>query len=268
MLQDKIGEMDAGSLVPDDKWLDNPKRYHVKKTHLEVLHAIPSKGKLVLDAGCGPGTYGMILAEEGNRVVGIDISPPFVVQGRERGRKKSLTFMPQLGDLERLPFKDNSFDTVFAGWVLHHFPDTTMVVQELYRVLKPGGLFALAEPNEANIIARFSRFVEDLPLLRRWVLAAGWDTPNRASHAHHEYATVLGQQGFTNVQVTSWFHSPLPALPSRSPNRFRMFILHFLFGCRSFMFSTAARLLPASLSGNDLLITATKEPQALDAVPE
>lgn len=263
-IQDKRAEIQIGGLVKEDgwdEWLDDPRTHRVKRTHLELLHILPSKDRLILDAGCGPGTYGIILAEEGNSVVAIDISSEEVRLARSRSERKQLTFLPQIGDLERLPFKDDTFEVCFSGWVLHHFPNTGPAVAELHRVLKPGGLLALAEPNESNIVARFSRFVEDLPLLRRWVMAVGWDTPNRVSHSHHDYVTNMRQQGFGDIRVSSCFPGALPPLPGRSAKGFRMLLLHFLFHCRSWMFAASSKLLPRPLSGADLLITATKGSQ-------
>ncbi len=73
--------------------------------------------------------------------------------------------------------------------------DINAAVSELARVLKPGGMIAMAEPNESNLAVRFSRFIEDLPLLRTWVLHEGWDTPNRTINKHKQYVEALAQHG-------------------------------------------------------------------------
>jgi SAM-dependent methyltransferase len=262
-VQDKKAEMDVGSVVPDDRWLDDARTYHVKRTHLELLQLIPSPRRLILDAGCGPGTYGIILAEEGNDVIGIDISAEFVRTARDRGKRKALKFWPQIGDLERLPFKDNSFEVCFSGWVLHHFPDLGPVCAELCRVLKPGGMIALAEPNESSVAARLSRFVEDLPLIRQWVLKVGWDTPNRAVHTHDHYRETLERHGFRDIKVSSCFPGVLPPLPGKSQNRglglLIVSFLHALFYLRQLIFIPLTKIFSGSLNGTDLLITATKK---------
>jgi ubiquinone/menaquinone biosynthesis C-methylase UbiE len=262
-VQDKKAEMDVGSVVPDDEWLDDKRTYRIKRTHLELLKVIPLQGRLILDAGCGPGTYGIILAEEGNDVIGIDISTDFVRKARDRGNQKALRFWPQIGDLERLPFKDNSFEVCFSGWVLHHFPDLDPVCGELYRVLKPGGVIALAEPNESSVAARLSRFVEDLPLIRQWVLRVGWDTPNRAVHTHDKYMKTLERQGFADIRVGSCFPGMLPPLPGKAQKRgsglLIMFFLHVLFHLRRLIFIPLTKIFPGPLNGTDLLITATKK---------
>ena len=74
--QDKKAEIVAGYGVPPDEWLENPSVYKIKRAHLELLNLIPPNDSLILDCGCGPGTYGVILAQEGGKVIGIDISAP------------------------------------------------------------------------------------------------------------------------------------------------------------------------------------------------
>jgi ubiquinone/menaquinone biosynthesis C-methylase UbiE len=260
--QDKEAEIAVGTGTPGEEWLEDPSAYLVKRTHLELLQLIPSQGQLILDAGCGPGTYGIILAQEGNEVIGLEISPQATQVARQRANEKKVNFLPVVGDLEKLPFKDNSFDICFCGWVLHHFPDTSASVAELSRVLKPGGKIALAEPNESNLAMRFSRFVEDLPLLRRWTLSAGWDTPNRTVHRYQHYIEALKRQAFTDIKFTSCFPGGLPPLPIKSQrqglNYLGQVLIQILFHLRRLLFIIAVKVLPRPLNGADLLVTGAK----------
>jgi len=260
--QDKETEIGVGSGTPEDEWLEDSRQYRVRRTHLELLQLIPSQGQLILDAGCGPGTYGIMLAQKGNEVIGIEISRKAAVTAKERAKKKKVSFSSVVGDLERLPFKDNSFDICFCGWVLHHFPDTGIAVAGLTRVVKPRGMIALAEPNESNLAVRFGRFIEDLLLVRGWVLSAGWDTPNRTIHRHEHYVRALERQGFTDIKVNSCFPGglpPLPARPQKGGLSFLGFLLiHILVRLRCCLFVIAAKVLPRPLNGADLLITASK----------
>lgn len=144
-----------------------------------------------------------MLAQEGNEVIGIEISPDAVQVANARAREKGVNFSARVGDLEKLPFEDNSFDICFCGWVLHHFPDISEAVAELVRVLKPGGKIAFAEPNESNPVVQFSRFIEDLPLLRTWILREGWDTPNRTITKHKQYLQALVKHGIIAITIGS-----------------------------------------------------------------
>jgi ubiquinone/menaquinone biosynthesis C-methylase UbiE len=261
--QDKQTEMVVGSGAPDDEWLDNTQGYLVRQSHLKSLGLSQLKGKLILDAGCGPGTYGLMLAQEGNEVVGIEISSDAVHQANRRAKEKGVNFSAQVVDLENIPFDDNSFDICFCGWVLHHFPDINPAVSELVRVLKPGGKIALAEPNESNLAVRFSRFIEDLPLLRQWVLREGWDTPNRTINKHKQYIEALTQHGIIDIDVSSCFPGGLPPLPPKSSKGVLSFIslllIKVLVRIRRFIFIIADKILPPPLNGADLLVTGEKE---------
>lgn len=257
--QDKEAEMAVGSGTPEDEWLEDSGGYQVRKVHLELLGLIPSRNQLIFDAGCGPGTYGLMLAAEDNKVVGVEISRESTEVARDRAQEKRVSFSPLVGDLDSLPFKDNSFDICFCGWVLHHFPDASVALSELVRVLKPGGKIALAEPNESNLAVRFSRFVEDLPIVRGWVLGAGWDTPNRTVHKHKYYIEALRKQGITDIELNTCFGGGLPPLPPKSRKAgLSLFVIHALVRLRRLLFAVAGKILPRPLNGAELLITGTK----------
>ncbi|HEX6677157.1 MAG TPA: bifunctional 2-polyprenyl-6-hydroxyphenol methylase/3-demethylubiquinol 3-O-methyltransferase UbiG [Actinomycetes bacterium] len=96
------------------------------------------RGRLVLDAGCGGGLVAKGLAEAGVQVVGVDRLPGCLEVAR---RAVPAGLWPAVGELERLPFGDASFDAVVAADVLEHVPDLPAAVAELARVLRPGGGF-------------------------------------------------------------------------------------------------------------------------------
>jgi 2-polyprenyl-3-methyl-5-hydroxy-6-metoxy-1,4-benzoquinol methylase len=261
-VQDKAIEAIVGSGTPEDDWLDDTHGYKVRKTHLELLGLASLRGEKILDAGCGPGTYGIMLAQAGNEVVGIEISAVGAQVANQRARQKGVNFTARVGDLEDLQFDDNTFDVCFCGWVLHHFPNIKRAVSELVRVLKPGGIIALAEPNESNLAIRFSRFIEDLPPIRKWVLKEGWDTPNRTINKHTVYVQMLAQNGITDIKVSSCFPGGLPPLPPKSRKSFKAIIsllaIKLMVHSRRLIFSTACRILPRPLNGADLLIRGNK----------
>ena len=59
-------------------------------------------------------------------------------------------------DICNLPFEDNQYDVLFCNHVLEHIPDDTKAMQELYRVLKPGGMAIIQIPHDLNIDTTFS----------------------------------------------------------------------------------------------------------------
>lgn len=212
--QDKRAEMAADvyleEWLPDelDAYLDTAT--DAKRRILKELGILSVQNKVILDAGCGPATFGLSLAQ-GNRVLGIDISLRSVRHANRRAASKAVRFCGIVADLERLPFRGSDFDVCFCGWVLHHFPELTGVLSELHRVLKPGGILSIVEPNEANPIMKVSRFFEDV--FKRLVIRSGLDVPNRQVHPPHYYPPVLLSTGFDEIQCTSTCSREVPMLP-------------------------------------------------------
>lgn len=107
----------------------------------EITHA---GGDRVLDLGCGTGALmAQVLSEDGRRqVTGLDLSAGMLAQAKARlGDRVNLV----LGDSERLPFPDQSFDIVYCCDSFHHYPNPAAVIAEVSRVLVFGGVFLLGD---------------------------------------------------------------------------------------------------------------------------
>jgi ubiquinone/menaquinone biosynthesis C-methylase UbiE len=96
-------------------------------------------GKKVLDVGSGNGYVLSKYAAEGAEVFGIDITQAGIDLCRKRFEYLQLNGNFQVADAQDIPFPDNTFDCVCSMGVLHHVPDTQKALDEIYRVLKPGG---------------------------------------------------------------------------------------------------------------------------------
>jgi len=110
-----------------------------KRESFEMLGASP--GARVLDIGCGLGDDAAVMARmvaPGGAVVGVDRSQAMIEKARERhGMVEGLTF--QVADTSKLPFDDASFDACRVDRVLQHVADPASAIQEMARVLRPGG---------------------------------------------------------------------------------------------------------------------------------
>ncbi len=117
-----------------------------------------AKGKLTLDLGCGKGDISYFFAKEGSTIVGIDISLGMLNLSskriRENGFEKKSHFSKMI--TEKLGFKNQSFDAVFGGYILHHI-EIESTIKEIYRVLKKGGKAVFVENFANNKILSFSR---------------------------------------------------------------------------------------------------------------
>jgi SAM-dependent methyltransferase len=110
---------------------------------------IPS-GARVLDVATGTGNLAIPLARRGAIVTGVDIAPNLLAQARERAAAEGLNATFDEGDAEQLPYADASFDAVVTMFGAMFAPRPELVASELARVLKPGGLLAMANWNPAS----------------------------------------------------------------------------------------------------------------------
>lgn len=137
--------------------------FHVHSLHpwikrLRVRLAEPQ----VLDLGTGTGVVAVTLARFGCRVTAIDHSPEMLAHARVRaqtaGVEDRVAF--QLGDGERLPYPDASFDAVTIQGVLHHLPDCLPMLRESHRILRSGGELYVSEPcDESTPVTKLLRWM-------------------------------------------------------------------------------------------------------------
>ena len=120
-------------------------------------------GSRGLDAGCGVGLQCLQLIEEtgpGGHVTGLDISSEMIEYGREMVEKAGLTgrISFQQGDVGALPFDDETFDWAWSVDCVGYAPwDTMAILQELLRVLKPGGILAIASWSSEKLLPGYPR---------------------------------------------------------------------------------------------------------------
>jgi len=116
-------------------------QYHFEKLHhlLRLVDFAGQRGRRVLEVGCGAGTDLMRFAKGGARVTGVDIAPSAVALAKENFAQQGLDADLREADGERLPFPDASFDFVYAHGVVQYTADDRALVDEVRRVLVPGG---------------------------------------------------------------------------------------------------------------------------------
>jgi arsenite methyltransferase len=107
------------------------------------------QGEVVLDLGSGAG-FDCFLASkivgESGKVIGVDMTEEMIKKARANAKRynyKNIEF--KLGDIEALPIKDNSIDSIISNCVINLAPDKLKVFQEAYRVLKKGGKMYLSD---------------------------------------------------------------------------------------------------------------------------
>ena len=116
---------------------------------LQLLNRIhPFGGQIAVDLGCGKGSYTSEIAQWYEVIMGMDIVPENIVIARERlqsNGSRKIHLLCAAGDA--IPLANESVDSVFLIEVLDHVPFLLPCLEEVFRVLKPGGILFLTVPN-------------------------------------------------------------------------------------------------------------------------
>ncbi len=144
----------------------------VWKVGLEYWHDLfleLASGKNLLECGCGSARLSQYMASRGFECTLLDNSEEAIQVAKSNFSTLSLPAKFHVGNINHLPFEDGQFDIVFSGGVLHHFETLEAPIQEMVRILKPGGLFAATMITKkfscqtlANMEIRLAHFMRDL----------------------------------------------------------------------------------------------------------
>jgi len=112
-----------------------------RPAHELLLQNLTAEDRRILDIGCGTGKFAARALERfpDTQVWGMDLSGGMLGQCRERCDASGGRLHLVQGDSQRLPFQDNAFDVITCTHSFHHYPQQRQVVQEMHRVLRPGG---------------------------------------------------------------------------------------------------------------------------------
>jgi SAM-dependent methyltransferase len=159
----------------------------------------------VLDVATGPGTMALLAAPNVAQVTGIDFAEQMVALAKKHVSERGFTNVAlQVGDAQSLPFPDGSFDAAFSMFGLIFFPDRARGLNEIFRVLRPGGTIALTS---------WVPFAE-IPLIQSLFAAIGrhLNTPFGSSGppplgSSELIHAELGAAGFVNIEATRTQHT-------------------------------------------------------------
>ncbi|MYC29515.1 MAG: methyltransferase domain-containing protein [Chloroflexi bacterium] len=202
--------VNSGSSTPDytmgfsDEFMEIYRRYTAETSAAYLLpHLRP--GLRVLDFGCGPGaiSVGLAKAVDPGELHGVDMEESQIDLARRVAKTAAqANAFFHVGDVTALDFEDNSFDLAHCHNVLMHVPDTRAVLDEVKRVLKPGGLLACREMISASSFTH-----PDYGVIRK-----AWDMFEdllMADDAHPQMGKDmkghLMEAGFENLRMTASF---------------------------------------------------------------
>lgn len=117
-----------------------------RKKAIQLLSSY--KPKTLLDVATGTADFAIAATQlQPEKIVGIDLSEGMLKIGRQKIKKIGLEHLVELqkADSEALPFDDESFDAAIVGFGVRNFENLNKGIEEIYRVLKPGGVFIVLE---------------------------------------------------------------------------------------------------------------------------
>ena len=153
--------------------------YHFEKLHhlLRLVDFDGWRGRDVLDVGCGAGVEVVRFARGGARTTGLDIARQAVALTAQNLAHNGLRAKLVVGDGEAMPFATGSFDFVYAHGAVQYTSSDRRLVDEVRRVLRPGGLAMFQAYNRISWLNLLSKLMkvplehEDAPVLRRYSIA-------------------------------------------------------------------------------------------------
>ena len=124
------------------EWYLEAERYRYG-TYAPWMHNVMEfgrhRGEKVLEIGAGLGTDLSQFAKNGSICTDLDLSAGHLEHAKRSFALRQLPCRFVHGDAENMPFETGEFDVVYSNGVIHHTPNTTRVIQEIHRILKPGG---------------------------------------------------------------------------------------------------------------------------------
>jgi len=120
------------------------------------------KNGSILDIGCFDGTFLSFFKKTTNNLYGLETSKYGLKQCRKKGLKVKNFF---IDGNKKIPFKSNFFDYIIAGEIIEHIYDTDFFLEEIFRLLKPGGILLLSTPNLSSLGRRLTLFLGCNPII-------------------------------------------------------------------------------------------------------
>lgn len=179
-----------------------------------VLGGTPAPA-LIIDVGCGDGLATSVAsrASPGHRFVGLDWSADAIRQARGRG----LTLLRAAADGVSLPLAPAVADVVIMSEMIEHLVDTDSALDEVWRVLKPGGWLLLSTPNLAAWYNRGLLALGVQPVFSEVSLRGVYGRPGHqvAGHLHmftrRALAGLLADRGFGSIKVAGACYHDVPS---------------------------------------------------------
>lgn len=147
-------------------------------------------GGQVLEIGCGTGLFTRkFYSATKADITAIDISEELLTEARKLLPEAAF----KTDDAMKMSFQNDTFDVVFGSSVLHHL-EFVSALNEIYRVLKPGGRMIFAEPNMINPQIFIQK---NIPFIKKWL----GDSPDETAIVRWTFSKLMMSKGFKQVKI-------------------------------------------------------------------
>lgn len=192
----------------DDSILGAAQRFAKSDEWGTTQELIEDKGDCALDVGAGRGIASYALARDGWQVSALEPDSGELVGTaaiRSLAHEADLSINVVEGAAEELPFDDNTFDLVYAREVLHHTADLSRVCEQVFRVLKPNGMFIAVREHVISKRSDLDPFLASHPLHKLY--------GGEKALLLDEYLAAFAEAGFSDTRTIGPFDSVINFFP-------------------------------------------------------
>jgi ubiquinone/menaquinone biosynthesis C-methylase UbiE len=179
-------------------------RYQLEPYIVDFAGFAAARDRDVLEIGVGLGADHQRFAEGGARLAGVDLTERAVAHTRQRLAAFGLSSNLHTADAENLPFESSSFDIVYSWGVLHHSPNTPKAIDEVWRVLRPGGTARIMIYHKHSMVGYMLWIRYALLVGRPWrtlaeIYSSHLESPGTKAYTPEQARAMLAR--FTQVKV-------------------------------------------------------------------
>ncbi|MGY6656997.1 class I SAM-dependent methyltransferase [Amycolatopsis sp. TRM77291] len=175
-----------------------------RKQARELTAGLP-EGAKILEVAFGPGYFAVELARLGFSVTGLDVAPTFVEIASEYARAQGVEVSFREGDVAAMPFDDETFDFVVCQAAFKNFVWPVKSLDEMYRVLRPGGTAVVQDMNRDATDGDIVREVEGMKLGKLAALATRQTLGQlrRRAYTPVDFSGLVAETAFRTCEVTT-----------------------------------------------------------------
>lgn len=178
---------------PITKYVLPPNETWVRQALIDQIRVKP---QYILDLGCGTGSTTLMLQEKfpDAQVIGLDLSPYMLMVADYKAKEKGLSIKWVHGDAKKTNFKHNSFDLITVSLLFHETPVeiSQVILQECFRILKPGGELIILDGNQQTL--RQTEWLNNV-----------FEEPYIKDYANSSINSLMGAVGFQKVQTNDFW---------------------------------------------------------------